>query len=282
MQRKRLLTVLFLSATWFLVFAGSKESLHPADTQKTAAHMTLETRNIESFSHKDAVSENTQEPVIIKETPDSFCGDLVLGEFDADLTELSVPEEQPTEEPAEVPMPEENTPVPEETIPDFWCPDFILYEDYVSERLVTNVISYYCRIPENVRTWFQTYGYQIHIMNDINVKYGYDYPIQALTAPYESMIYISNRSGSEPAVIHEVGHAAAYANMNIVHCDDFQAIYDEEVSVFAGTFRTHANNYSTIWEYFAEAYEKCILHESSMQSNCPKTYGYIINYMNAL
>lgn len=282
MQRKRLWTVLFLSATWFLIFAGNRESLYPADIQKTASHMTLEKRNVESFSYKDAVSENIPDPAIVEEIPDSFCGKLVLGEFDADLTEVPVSEEHSTEEPAGVSTPEENNSAPEETVSDFWCPDFILYEDYVSERLVTNVISYYCRIPENVRTWFQTYGYQIHIMNDINTKYGYDYPIQALTAPYESMIYISNRSGSEPAVIHEVGHAAAYANMNIVHCDDFQAIYNEEVSVFAGAFRTHTNNYSTIWEYFAEAYEKCILHESSMESNCPKTYEYITNYMNTL
>lgn len=270
MLRKKLFAVLSLSFVWLFVFAGCMPdlSISPVSVQKAGNLIT---------GHSPVVSEEE----IPEEIPYSFSGELVLGEFDAVLTDEPVPEDTPKDEPV-LPSEETEPVVAEEPVPDFWCPDFILYDDTVSGKLVTSVVSYYCMLPENVRTWFQTYGYQIRIMSNINTAYGYSYQIKALTVPYEKMVYIDNRSGSASAVAHEVAHAAAYASESIVYCDTFQTIYAEEVSAFASTFHTHANNYSTIWEYFAEAYEKCILNESSIQAACPKTYEYVMNFMNAL
>lgn len=270
MLRKKSFAVLSLSFVWLFVFAGCIPgpdiSISSVSAQKAGNLITC---------HSPVVSE--EEIPVVEEIPYSFVGELVLGEFDASLTgeSLDTPEEEPV-----FPSEEIESVVAEES--DFWCPDFILYDDTVSKKLVTSVVSYYCMLPENVRTWFQTYGYQIRIMSNINTLYGYSYQIKALTVPYEKMVYIDNRSGSASAVAHEVAHTAAYANESIVYCDAFQAIYGEELAAFASTFDTHANNYSTIWEYFAEAYEKCILNESSIQAACPKTYEYVMSFMNAL
>lgn len=267
MRYEKLFVILCLPVIWYFSFVGHQGDNEIATTQ-------VVTSDINTSVLAEQTQATVVEDVLQSEEPYSFGGEVVLTDdlmIDIPPTDLEVVSES-----------SDKAIKPTTPAPEFCCPDFILYENYVSESIVTDVLSHYCMIPENVRTWFQAYGYQIHIQNDINTLYGFSYKIKAVTVPDEKMVYVDNRSGIGASIVHEVGHAVAYANPDIVCCDDFQAIYSEELQSFISITNTHVNNYSTVWEYFAEAYECCILHGSSMQSACPKTYDYIMAYMNSL
>ena len=270
MQYKKLLILLCLPVIWYFNFAGYQKE----GTDVVVQNDIKVESELDKQTQASVVSDITSES-----EPYSFGGEVVLTDDLMIDTKSVESDESSVVEDINIPEIEEDV---SEPATEFWCPEFILYESYVPESVVTDVLSYYCLIPENVRTWFQTYGYQIHIRNDINTLYGYSYKIKAVTVPGEKKIYVDNRSGVGTSIIHEVGHAVAYENSNIVYCDDFQVIYTEELPSFISIANTHSNNYSTVWEYFAEAYENCILNGTEMQTACPKTYDYILTYMNNL
>jgi hypothetical protein len=135
------------------------------------------------------------------------------------------------------------------------------------------VVSYYNRVPQNVRSRFEADGWKIQI-----VTYKLTYPgvssrILALTVYGEKMIYISTYNAQ--SVIHEMGH---YIDWRNGFCsDNFPAdTYASELSGFLKIDgATDSHNYSSNIEYFAEGFMMYILKPGDLKQNCPGTYDFI-------
>lgn len=150
----------------------------------------------------------------------------------------------------------------------------------VSSSLYNSVVSYYQRIPGKIRNTFEDNGWKIIISNqNLKTRFSLSASALAITEYQEKIIYIDNRTSAKKSVIHEVGHAIDFINGSLSVTSDFQEIYANEKDTFVQIWKTDENNTSTATEYFAEAFQACILEPQEISAKCSKTYNYIYYIM---
>ena len=163
---------------------------------------------------------------------------------------------------------------------------YVVEEDgNVANTYLTQTELNYCKIPENVRTKYQSEGGRI-IVSDKNLgnHFGYGFSIKGIwicdfydDGSKKHTIWIEDRQNAMDTVIHEMGHYVDFESGLVSNSEEFIVIHNDEVNLFSKTFNTHKNNYSTSEEYFAESFQNCYLYPTRMKETCPKTYEYIIN-----
>lgn len=142
----------------------------------------------------------------------------------------------------------------------------------------------YNAVPVNVINTLEEEGWNIGVIKNLAQYEGYSYRIVAVTSFKRHEILFDDRGAKMDysAFIHEVGHVIDYEFTFPSQLPEFGLIKNAECAIMVKKYPTHKNNYTTTQEYFAEAYQNCILHSDWMIENCPQTYAFIMNYSNAL
>lgn len=151
-------------------------------------------------------------------------------------------------------------------------------EGSVSDSLLYSIEYYYCLVPSSIRTLLENNGWQyICSSEDFTGRYGTSHKVLAMTAYNDKIIYIDARDSAKDAIIHEVGHAFDTTQGMLSSSSKFDEIYEEEKDSFCNVWSTNVNNTNTLSEYFAEAFQAVIVDPALIQTNCPRTYEYIMN-----
>lgn len=157
-------------------------------------------------------------------------------------------------------------------------------EGNVPDSMLDSIDYYYSMIPSNVRNYLEVCGWKYVCSNeDFAGKYGYTHSVLALTVYEDRLIYIDNRNSAQDAILHEAGHAFD-ASMGFIsdNSSEFTDIYNEEKESFCEVWSTHANNTESASEYFAEAFYVLMVNPNLVSTNCPRTYEYIMRYINSV
>ena len=200
--------------------------------------------------------------------------------------EHTIEEVKEPEQPAASDVADEIEPaVPQLVEPDIGTVSstFVQGEAGVSSSMVSGVESYYNKLPENVRQYFQQSGWKITVSGtSLGPRWGYSYSILALTVYGDKQIWIDNRNEAKSSIVHETGHFIDYTQGFTSSSQTFSDIYSAEMVGFCAYHKTHVNNTNTAMEYFAEAFQQCVYDPSGMATACPQTYNYIMNIVNSL
>ena len=161
-------------------------------------------------------------------------------------------------------------------------PDFFEVQDGYDPDIAAEVLRYYYMIPENVRSSFENNGWKVICSaTPVEEICGFDYSIRGCTDEDKMVIYINNKECTKNTIIHEMGHYIEYVCDYPEHTDEFAIIYNEEVNTFLSETSSGPENTGTVCEYFAEAYYQ-IVQEPSVKDKIPKTYEYIMEYVNEI
>ena len=171
----------------------------------------------------------------------------------------------------------------EEDVPlDGEIPSEVIAEEdlqaYMNERLAL--------VPQNVLTAMSEDGWQVVLTTEnLSERYfqGIYSTVNAVTDSTIKTIWINKTQRAiTKSTLHEVGHYLDYKFGIINRSDDFQRVYEAEKDNFkvVGGSATYARSSSQ--EYFGEAFQQCILHPESMQTNAPMTYAFIMALVGQL
>lgn len=151
-------------------------------------------------------------------------------------------------------------------------------QTYLNERLAL--------VPENVMNALIADGWQIILTSEnLSERYfqGILSTVNAVTDSTIKTIWINETERAiTKSAIHEVGHYLDFKFGIINTSPEFVSIYEAEKRSFkvvdgsAGYARTSSQ------EYFAEAFQQCILHPENVQTNAPMTYAFIMNLVSQL
>lgn len=139
MRYKKLLILLCLPVIWYFNFAGYQKHDEDFLTHDEVVDVSV----LEEQTQASVISDTA-----LESEPYSFGGEVVLKDdlmIDVEAVEF---DESSVVDDVNIPEIEEDV---SEPVSEFWCPEFILYENYVPEFVVADVLSYYCMIPENIR-----------------------------------------------------------------------------------------------------------------------------------
>lgn len=159
-----------------------------------------------------------------------------------------------------------------------------LFNDGVSNEKFKLIEDSFNNVPVNVLAKFVNSGWKIYV-SDRNLDKLFrdgNSSILGILMSDRQEIWISHRVKSGDTVIHEFGHFIDGHDKIGSSNPEFVLIHSEEVGAFAKYHKTHRNNYSTAYEYFAESYSEFILHPDALYKACPKTYSYFINFTSSI
>ena len=111
----------------------------------------------------------------------------------------------------------------------------------------------------NVLSAFRTLGFTVEIDPSVNYT-GY------FNARNQKIIMRDN----DPAIYHELGHFIAFVAGNVDTKAAFQAVYNQEKSLYTAYNKAYVTQNSA--EYFAESAKEYILSPSTLKAQRPKTY----------
>ena len=114
----------------------------------------------------------------------------------------------------------------------------------------------------NVLSAFRTLGFTVEIDPSVNYT-GY------FNARNQKIIMRDN----DPAIYHELGHFIAFVAGNVDTKAAFQAVYNQEKSLYTAYNKAYVTQNSA--EYFAESAKEYILSPSTLKAQRPKTYDAI-------
>jgi hypothetical protein len=161
-------------------------------------------------------------------------------------------------------------------------PDCFEIQDGFDPDIAAEILRYYNMIPENVRISFENNGWRVVCSaTPIEDFLGFDYSIRGCTDEDVKTIYINNKKSATNTIIHEMGHYIEYACNYPEHTDEFSTIYNEEVGTFLANTDSITANTNTVCEYFAEAFYQ-VVQDPSVANTIPKTYEYVMKYVNEL
>lgn len=157
----------------------------------------------------------------------------------------------------------------------------LISDGTVSEDYFNQVVYYYNTCPSNVRSSFESSGWQILVTGNALSCPGVSGRVMALTDFSCKSIQVNTIDPK--SVIHEIGHFIDHKN-NFCSYSLPQSTYLNEIYPFMSTVNpgTDLHNTSSFMEYFAESFYMYIVNGTNLMLNCPETYLFVQQYANKI
>ena len=157
----------------------------------------------------------------------------------------------------------------------------LISDGTVSEDYFNQVVYYYNMCPSNVRSSFESSGWQILVTGNALSCPGVSGRVMALTDFSCKSIQVNTIDPK--SVIHEIGHFIDHKN-NFCSYSLPQSTYLKEIYPFMSTVNpgTDLHNTSSFMEYFAESFYMYIVNGTNLMLNCPETYLFVQQYANKI
>ena len=150
----------------------------------------------------------------------------------------------------------------------------LISDGTVSEDYFNQVVYYYNMCPSNVRSSFESSGWQILVTSNTLSCPGVNGRIMALTD--FSCKNIKVTTIDPKSVIHEIGHFIDHKN-NFCSYSLPQSTYLKEIYSFMSTVNPGIDLHNTFsfMVYFAESFYMYIVNGTNLMLNCPETYLFV-------
>lgn len=169
----------------------------------------------------------------------------------------------------------------EETNSTVNAPSVFSFGDDVKSSYVRGVVGYYNKIPQKIRSSFESDGSNLIITSEnLGALVFGNAGMHVLAATDEHggnvTIYIAYRKNNENSVLHEMGHYVDAKRGSVCGSEEFQDIWHSETDSLISITHDKYNTYSA-HEFFAEAFYVYINNGGALQEHCPRVYAYIDN-----